>query len=86
MIEATNNFVFIIRDKTQTETSGLLIPGQGQEKPHRGTIYSAGALVRDKKIKANKASYFHKGTGFEIEVDNEVYLVLTDDQIIGIEK
>lgn len=87
-IEATNNFVYIIRDETQKEIAGLIIPGKGQEKPNMGTVYSVGDLVRDKKIKGakNKKAMFFRGTGFEIEHEKQTYLVLTDDQIIGIEK
>jgi co-chaperonin GroES (HSP10) len=48
-IQATNNFIYLIRDETETEKAGLIIPGQGQEKPHSGIIYSIGSLVRDKK-------------------------------------
>lgn len=86
--EATNNFIYIIRDETEKEISGLYIPGKGQEKPHQGIIYSIGDLVQDKKIKKslNKKAVFHKGVGFEMEIEGQVYLVLTDEQIIGVEK
>ena len=87
-IEATNNFIYLIRDETEKEKGGLLIPGKGQEKPHMGTIISIGELVKDKKIRksVNKKGVFHKGTGFPIELEGIEYLVLTDDQIIGVEK
>jgi co-chaperonin GroES (HSP10) len=58
MIKATNNFVFIIRDETETEVSGMLIPGKGQEKPHWGTAYSVGPIVKDKSIKKDKKCLF----------------------------
>lgn len=85
-IQATNNFVFVIRDKAETEKSGIFIPDQGREKPPRGTIFSVGDLVQDKKIKAakNKKCLFFKGTGFSITHDGVEYQVLTSDQIIAI--
>lgn len=85
-IQATNNFVFLIRDVVEKEKSGLIIPGQGREKPHRGKIISVGKLVRDPSIKAGKgkSALFHKGIGFEIDYEGQVYLVLRDDEIIGI--
>lgn len=83
-IKACNNFVFIIRDEIQSETLGLIIPGVGREKPHQGLIFSVGELVRDKKIKKGVKGIFHQGIGFEIEVDEQVYLVLMDTEIIGI--
>jgi co-chaperonin GroES (HSP10) len=86
-IQATNNFVFIIRDKTEDEIGGLIIPDQGKEKPHSGEIFSVGSLVRDVKIKhgKEKTAIFHKGIGFEITYKEVTYLVLMESEIIGIE-
>lgn len=85
-IQATNNFVFIIRDKADTEKSGVYIPNVGREKPNEGTIFSIGDLIQDKKIRAakNKKCLFFKGTGFPVEHQGIEYLVLTSDQIIAI--
>jgi co-chaperonin GroES (HSP10) len=85
-IQATNNFVFIIRDKADTEKSGVYIPNVGREKPNEGTIFSIGDLIQDKKIRAakNKKCLFFKGTGFQIEHQGTEYLVLSSDQIIAI--
>lgn len=86
MIQATNNFVFIIRDEAETETGGLYIPDQGKVKPHKGTIFSVGGLAKDPKIKNGKGkkALFHKGIGFEIEYDDKTYLVLMDNEIIAV--
>jgi len=83
-VQATNNFVFIIRDEIETEKAGLVIPGVGREKPHQGIIYSVGELTKDRKIKAGKRAIYHKGVGFSIEVDEQEYLVLMDSEVIGI--
>lgn len=86
-IQATNNFVFIIRDKVEDETMGLLIPDQGKVKPHSGRIVSVGSLVRDIRIKngKEKTAIFHNGIGFSITYKDATYLVLMDSEIIGIE-
>ena len=86
MVQATNDFVFIKRDEAEKETGGLLIPDSGVVKPHHGTIFSIGDLVQDKKIKSAKGKRcaFHKGIGFDMEIDGENYLILTGGQIIGI--
>lgn len=83
-IEATNNFVFIIRDEIQKEKGGMIIPGQGRVKPNKGTIFSVGELTEDKKIKQGKTAIFHAGIGFEIDYEGTVYLVLMDKEVIGI--
>lgn len=86
MIQATNNFCFIVRDDTKTEESGLIIPSKGREKPSRGTVVSIGGMVKDPKIKGSKGKtvLFHKGIGFEIEFEDMTYLVLTGDEIIAV--
>jgi len=88
IFEATNNFVYIIRNETEKEVSGLLIPGQGQKKQAIGTVYSVGGLSRDPKIlnSEGKKVKFFDGVGFEQEIEGQIYLVLTDDQITGVEK
>ncbi len=83
-IQATNNFVFIIRDEVEKEKAGLFIPGQGREKPHRGKIISVGGLTQDKKIKEGKIAVFHKGIGFSIDMDGTEYLVLMDKEVIAV--
>lgn len=86
MIQATNNFVFIIRDEAEKEKEGLIIPGQGQEKPHEGTIFSVGDLVADKKIKSGKGKkcLFFKGNGFDIPYQDKTYLVLESDRVVAV--
>lgn len=85
-IKAVNNFVWVIRDETEAEKSGLLIPSTGREKPHQGTIVSIGSLVKDKEIKAGKGkkALFHKGVGMEIPYEDKVYLVLNELEVIAI--
>jgi len=84
--KATNNCVFVLRDKTESETSGLLLPSEGKVKPNKGTIFSIGSLVKDHNIKNGKGkkALFHKGCGFEIEYEGQTYLVLQGEEIIGI--
>lgn len=87
-IKVTNNAVFIIRDKTETETSGtkLFIPSSGRDKPNTGVVYGVGGLVKDPEIKRSKGkkALFHKGTGQEIEYEGQEYLILDAGHIIGI--
>lgn len=86
--KAVNTFVWIIRDKVESETVGLIIPGVGREKPHTGIIFSIGSKVTDKDIKGgrNKKAIFHKGCGMNIEYDKQEYLILDEREIIGIDE
>jgi len=87
-IKATNNFVFLIRDETKTETAGskLFIPGSGREKPHTGKVVSVGGLVKDPEIKRSKGqkALFHKTVGMNIEYEGVEYLVVQEHEILAI--
>lgn len=86
ILQACNDFVWVMRDKPETESGGLIIPGVGREKPHQGTVISIGDLVQDKNIKKSKGkkALFHKTVGQEITFDGKVYLILEGRHIIGI--
>lgn len=83
-IQATNNFVIIIRDKIPEDSKGIFIPNKGKEKPHQGQIYSVGELTEDSKIQEGRKALFHKGVGFEIDFEGITYLYLTDKEVISV--
>jgi len=87
MPRAVGQRVWIIRHKTESEKSGLIIPGQGREKPHTGDIFSIGQLCKDPDVKRSKGktAIFHKNVGQEIEYEGIVYIVLFEHEIIGVE-
>lgn len=87
-IQARNGFVFIIRDETEKEKSGLVIPGQGQEKPNKGTLHSIGEAVQDKQLRKDKGKkcIFFKGTGWDIEYEGQTFLVLEGERVIGVDE
>lgn len=85
-LQATNDFVFIKRDESETEIGGLILPDSAVKKTNQGTILSAGSKVEDDVIRRGKGKIakFHNGIGFEIEDDGESFLVLRGSEIIGI--
>ena len=87
-IQATNNFVYIVRDEAESQVGGLIIPETGKVKPHKGVIFSVGEMAKDPKIKKGKGkiALFHRGVGFEIEYEDKTYLVLMDNEIIGVDE
>jgi len=86
IIEVTNNFVFILRDETISESNGLKIPDVGQKHPHKGIIFGVGELVQDSKIVngVGKSALWHQGAGMEVEYEDKTYLVIEGERIIAV--
>lgn len=84
--KACNEFVLVLRDKTETEIGGLILPSGGRTKLPVGTIQAVGSLVKDVYIKAGKGKkcIFHAGVGFELTYEGTTYLVLQDREIIAL--
>jgi len=87
-IQATNTFVLVVRDEIKNEIGGLSIPDSAKKKPSMGTIISVGWDVSDKRIVKGKKAVFNQNTGFDIELENEIFTVLRggkeDSQIIAV--
>lgn len=85
-IKATNNFVFLIREKIESESKGIILPTSAREKPHTGKVISVGGLAKDPEIKRSKGqkALFHKTVGTNIEYEGIEYLVLQEHEILAI--
>jgi co-chaperonin GroES (HSP10) len=84
-IVAANSYVFVIRDDSQKEVGGLVMPDQSLKPTNVGEIVSIGKLVSDKSIQLKRRAIFSQHSGFSINVDNVEYTVLRDSEIIGFE-
>jgi co-chaperonin GroES (HSP10) len=86
-MKAANKWVWVIRDKADSEKSGIIIPRSGVEKPPTGEVISIGSLVQDKEIKSSKGkkAIWHKTVGQEITYKGVTYLILQEHEIIGID-
>ena len=75
-------------DKT---SSGLFIPDTAKEKPQQGEVIAAGTgKVRDDgtrqapDVKAGDLILFGKYSGQEIKLDGEEYLIMREDEVLGV--
>lgn len=75
-------------DKT---AGGLFIPDSAKEKPQEGEVIAAGAgKVREDgsrqalDVKAGDRVLFGKYSGSEIKLDGEEFLIMREDEILGI--
>ncbi len=87
-ITATGKNVFILIDAEQTENNGLVLPDAAKKKAHTGIIYSVGKLVEDPDIKKGycKRAIWHQHTGQTLEYEGTNFIVLPEEQILGIDE
>ena len=66
-------------DKT---AAGLYIPESAKEKPQKGKVESIGLEV--KSVKAGDHVLFDKYSGSKIELEEKEYLIIKEEDILGI--
>ncbi len=84
----------VIVKRTAEETTspgGIVLPDSATEKPQRGEVIAVGngrildnGEVRALDVKAGDSVLFGKYSGSEVKVDGEEYLVMKEEDIIGI--
>lgn len=79
-----------VEDK-QTVKGGILIPDTAKEKPQEGVVVAVGKGKREKDgevvpldVKAGDRILFGKFSGTEVKIDNEEYLILREEEVLGI--
>lgn len=75
----------------QKTPGGIVIPGTAKEKPQEGIIRAVGKGGRDKNgnivplpVKVGDKIIFGKYSGTEIKIEGKEYVVVREDDIIGI--
>ena len=84
--------VLVKRIEAENKTkSGIIIPDSNKEKPAEGEVLAVGAghrqqdgSVRMLDVKAGDRILFSKYAGTEIKIDNQEYLIMREDDILGI--
>lgn len=78
-------------EEETTSPGGIVLPGSATEKPQRGEVVAVGngrilenGDVRALDVKAGDSVLFGKYSGSEVKVDGEEYLVMKEEDIIGI--
>ncbi len=80
-----------IEDSTEKTAGGLFIPDTAQEKPQEGEDIAAGAgkykedgTRQELDVKKGDRVLFGKYSGSEIKLDGEEYIIMREDEILGI--
>lgn len=91
-ITPVNDRVLIKRVESESKTSGgIFIPDSVKEKPMQGIVEAVGAGKVNKngqisplEVKKGNSVYFSKYAGSEISIDGEKFLIVREDEILGI--
>ncbi len=85
--------IVVKRIETQDETTagGLIIPDTAKEKPQEGEVVAVGKGKRleDGKVVALDVQVgdrilFGKYSGSEIKIDGQEYLIMREDEVLGV--
>lgn len=78
-------------EEERTSAGGIVIPDTAAEKPIRGKIISVGAgklldngQIRPLAVKAGDQVLFGKYAGTEVKIAGQDYIVMREDDIMGV--
>jgi len=78
-------------DEGEQRVGGIIIPDTAKEKPQQGKVIAAGdGKVKDDgkrvalDVKAGDRILFGKYSGQEIKLDGEDYLIMREDEVLGV--
>ena len=80
-----------IEEDSEQKVGGIIIPDTAKEKPQQGKIIAAGkgkikddGTVTPLDVKAGDTVLFGKYSGQEIKLDGEEFLIMREDEILGV--
>jgi chaperonin GroES len=78
-------------DEQETTRSGIIIPDSAQEKPQEAEVIATGngkrledGTVVPLTVKVGDRILFGKYSGNEIRLDGEEYLIMREDDVLGV--
>ena len=78
-------------EETEQMVGGIIIPDTAKEKPQQGKVIAVGkGKVKDDgsvsplDVKAGDKVLFGKYSGQEIKLDGDEYLIMREDEILGV--
>ena len=78
-------------DEGEQKVGGIIIPDSAKEKPQQGKVIAAGNGKSNDdgkrvplEVKAGDTILFGKYSGQEIKLDGEDYLIMREDEVLGV--
>ena len=85
--------ILVKRDEAATKTdSGIFLPESAKDKPKQGKVMAVGNGILNKEkgtyvpftVKKGDTVIFSSYSGTEVKIDGEPYLIMTEEEILGI--
>ena len=70
------------QEENEKTAGGIYVPDVAKEKPQKGTVDAVGSEV--KEVKAGNQVLFDKYSGSKIKIDNIEYLIVKEEDLLGI--
>jgi chaperonin GroES len=78
-------------EEKETVKGGIIIPDTAKEKPQEGEVVAVGNGKKTEEgkvipldVKAGDHILFGKYSGTEIKIDNKEYLILKEEEVLGV--
>ena len=78
-------------EEAETTRGGLIIPDSAKDKPQEGEVLSVGrgksndeGKVFPLAVKEGDRILFGKYAGTEIKIDNEDYIIMREEEVLGV--
>ncbi|HTV55960.1 MAG TPA: co-chaperone GroES [Terriglobia bacterium] len=78
-------------EEKETIKGGIIIPDTAKEKPQEGEVIAVGNGKKTEEgkivpldVKAGDRILFGKYSGSEIKIDDQEYLILREDEVLGV--
>ena len=70
----------------ETTKSGIVIPGQSKEKPQQAEVIAVGpgGMVNEMHVTTGQQVIYSKYAGTNVEIDDEEYIIVKQDDILAI--
>ncbi len=90
-IKPLGNRLVIQRSKAKTSKGGILLPDSAQEAPREGVVIAAGdgtvneeGKIQPVCVKVGDRVLFGSYAGTEVKHDEEEYLIVAEEDILGV--
>ncbi len=90
-IKPLHDNILVERIEREMKKGGIIIPDTAKEKPQQGKVIATGDGRRDEKgnripleVKKDDIILFGKYSGNEIKLEEKEYLIMREDDVLGI--